>query len=58
MAWPGIFLSSTIVPSSYAATGIQTHVSRVAPDWDLTDALPTELHGRGKMLNNLKAQQA
>ena len=24
-----------------------TSVSRVAPDWDLSDALPTELHGRG-----------
>ena len=23
---------------------IRTHVSRVAPDWDLSDALPTELY--------------
>ena len=22
---------------------IRTHISRVAPDWDLSDALPTEL---------------
>ena len=34
---------STTIPNSYAATGIRTHVSRVAPDWDLSDALPTEL---------------
>ena len=27
---------------------IWTHVSRVAPDWDLLDALPTELQRRGK----------
>ena len=26
-----------------------TSVSRVAPDWDLSDALPTELHRRGKI---------
>ena len=29
MAWLGIFLSSTIVPNSYAATGIRTQVSTV-----------------------------
>ena len=49
MAWLGIF-SSTIVPNSYAATGIRTHDSqcgRVAPDWDLSDALPTEIHDCG-----------
>ena len=39
------FFSSTIVPTSYAATGNRTHVSRVAPN--LSDVLPTELHGRG-----------
>ena len=47
-AWLGIF-SSTIVPNSSAATGIRTHVSQyggVAPDWNLLEALPTELHGR------------
>ena len=44
MAWLGIFFSSTIVPNSYTVTGIRTHVSGVAPDWDLSDALPTELH--------------
>ena len=43
MAWLGIFLSSTIVPYSYAATGNQTLVRRVAPDWDLSDALPAEM---------------
>ena len=43
-AW---YFSSTIVPNSYAAIGIRTHVSRVSPDWDLSYALPTELHGRG-----------
>ena len=46
-AWLGIF-SSTIVPNS-AATGIRTPVSqygRVAPEWNLLEALPTELHGR------------
>ena len=26
--------------------GIQTHVFRIAPDWDLLDALPTELPRR------------
>ena len=25
-----------------------TSVSRVAPDWDLSDALPNELHRRGR----------
>ena len=40
MVWIGIFLSSTIIPNSSAATRIRTHVSRVAPDWDLSDALP------------------
>ena len=44
MGWLGF---SFIYNRSYTATGIQTHVSRVAPDWDLSDALPTELHGRG-----------
>ena len=47
MAWLVIF--STIVPNSYATTGIRTH-SRVAPDWDLSDAVPTELHGRGQII--------
>ena len=28
--------------------GSRTHVSRVAPDWDLYDALPTELPRRGR----------
>ena len=46
MAWLGLFLS-TNVPNSYAATGIRTHINRVAPGWDLSDALPTELHSRG-----------
>ena len=32
MAWLGIF-SCTIVPNSYAATGIRTHIVRVEPDW-------------------------
>ena len=45
--WRGLdFFQSTIIPNAYEATGIQTH-ARVAPDWDLLDALPTELHGRG-----------
>ena len=28
--------------------GNRTQVSRVAPDWDLSDALPTELPRRGQ----------
>ena len=31
-------------PNSYAVA--LTHVSRVAPDWDLSDALPTKLQRR------------
>ena len=48
------FLSSTIVPNSYAATGIRTHVSRVAPDWNLSDALLTDLHGHGLLVSLVK----
>ena len=29
--------------------GNRTHVRRVAPDWDLSDALPTELQRRGML---------
>ena len=32
---------------------IQTHISRVAPDWDLSDALPTEVPRRGRRKNSL-----
>ena len=46
MAWLGIIFPSTIVPNSYAATVIRIH-GIVAPDWDVLDNLPTELHGRG-----------
>ena len=46
MAWLGIF--STVVPNSYAAARIRTHVNRVAPAWGLADGLPTELRGRGR----------
>ena len=42
------YISSTIDFNSYAATGTRTH-GRVAPDWDLPDALLTELHGRGDL---------
>ena len=31
--------------------GIRIHVSRVAMDWDLSDALSTELHHRGCVHN-------
>ena len=31
--------AARIFPNSYAATGNQTHVSRVAPDWDLRSTL-------------------
>ena len=59
---PRIFISGLMSPNgvasiflsmyfsnSYAMIGIQTHVSRVAPNsWDLLkDALLTELPGRG-----------
>ena len=50
------YISSTIAPNSYAAIGIRTRVSqncRVAPDWDLSEALPTEVHGRGKQKMNV-----
>ena len=40
------YFSSTIIPNSYAPTVIRTH-GIVAPDWDVLDTLPTELHGRG-----------
>ena len=48
MASLGIIFSSTIIPNSYAATVIRTH-GIVAPDWDVLDTLPTELHGRGNL---------
>ena len=37
-------------PNSYAVA--RTHISRVAPDWDLSDALPTEPQRRGNDLTS------
>ena len=51
MEWLGI---STTIPNSYAVTGIRTHVSRVAPDRDLSDALLTDLHGHGLLASLVK----
>ena len=51
MAWPGIFhLQSFLTPMPLP--GFEpTSVSAVAaPGWDLSDALPTELHGRGVLV--------
>ena len=45
MAWLGIF-SSTIVDAPMLRQGFEPH-GRVAPDWDLLKALPTELTGCG-----------
>ena len=41
--------AARIFPNSYAAAW--THDSRVAPDWDISDALPTELQRRGGTLS-------
>ena len=57
MAWLGFFIYNC--PNSYAVTGNQTHVSRVAPNsWDLLkDALPIEQHDRGHLYCYLKHSQ-
>ena len=49
MAWLGFYIYKC--PNSYAASGNRTHVSEVTLNsWDLLkDALPTELHSRGKI---------
>ena len=44
-AWIGTFLSSTIFPNSYAATGIRTRVSTV--ELHQTGTFWSELHSRG-----------
>ena len=57
MAWLGFFIYNC--PNSYAVTGNQTHISRVAPNSRdlLKDALPIELHDRGHLYCYLKHSQ-
>ena len=38
------------IPNSCAAAGFRTHVRRVAPAWDLSDPLATELQRRCQLL--------
>ena len=37
------------IPNSYAMARFEPTVSRVAPDWNLSDALPTELQHHGRL---------
>ena len=57
MAWLSFFIYNC--PNSYAVTGNQTHVGRVAPNSRdlLKDALPIELHDRGHLYCYLKHSQ-
>ena len=57
---PSIFISELLpdgaarIFSKLLCRGvIQTHISRAAPDWDLSDALPTELQRRGSVYSYL-----
>ena len=40
-----------MIRKEMAALGIRTYISRVAPDWDLSDALPSEPPRRGRVID-------